>query len=301
MNTWHPNLKFTIEHEEKGKLPFLDTLVERKVNKYITTVYRKKTFTGVYLNWTSLTSKKYKIGLIRCLADRAWKICSEQADRDAELLKLRGILARNDYPPEVVEKAIAKFRADKEKPPMPIETPEPEKPVKRFLKLPYVNNACDDFAHRFKGIVESNFPQVDFNIAFQAPMNLEKTFPFKDRVQNTTDRSMVVYKICCKSCPAEYIGKTERILSRRIKEHSADTKTNPSACKQHEREENGHQMDYEGVEVIDKADTKIKLVVKELLHILKRKPSLNKQLNSQSNFDIKTLTIALHPQFRTET
>jgi hypothetical protein len=58
-------------------------------------------------------------------------------------------------------------------------------------------------------------------------------------------------------------------------------------------------MDYEGVEVIDSADTATKLEVKELLHILKKKPALNKQLNSQSDFDIKTLTIAAHPHFRT--
>jgi hypothetical protein len=41
-----------------------------------------------------------------------------------------------------------------------------------------------------------------------------------------------------------------------------------------------------------------KLRTKELLHILKRKPKLNKQLNSQSNFDIKTLISAAYPQFR---
>ncbi len=41
--------------------------------------------------------------------------------------------------------------------------------------------------------------------------------------------------------------------------------------------------------------------MKELLHILKRKPELNKQLNSQSNYDIMTLIIAANPRFRTKT
>jgi hypothetical protein len=60
-------------------------------------------------------------------------------------------------------------------------------------------------------------------------------------------------------------------------------------------------MDYENIEIIDKASTDFKLRMirdKELLHILKRKPELNKQLNSQSNYDIKTLIIAAYPQFR---
>jgi hypothetical protein len=57
-------------------------------------------------------------------------------------------------------------------------------------------------------------------------------------------------------------------------------------------------MDYENIEIIDKASTDSKLRMKELLHILKRNPELKKQLNSQSNYDIKTLIIAAYPQFR---
>ena len=57
-------------------------------------------------------------------------------------------------------------------------------------------------------------------------------------------------------------------------------------------------MNYENVQVIDEASTDTKLRVKELLHILKREPLLNKQLNSQSNFEIKTLLIQAYAQHR---
>jgi predicted GIY-YIG superfamily endonuclease len=238
-----------------------------------------------------LTSRKYKIGLIRCLADRIWKICSETDEKETELRKLKVILAKNDYPTEVVEKAIASFRASKEGPAVP---PKEEKPEKRFLKLPYVNRACDEFASRYKKLVESNFEQVEFNVAFQAPMTIGKLFPFKDRIANTTDRSMVVYNIKCLNCEAEYIGETTRILRRRIAEHRANTASNKSACKEHEVL-TGHKMNYDGALILDSADTDKKLEVKEALHILKKKPSLNKQLNSQSDFALKLLTIkAIH-------
>ncbi len=52
--------------ENGNSMPFLDVRVTRRVNKYETTVYHRKTFNGVYLNWTSLTSRKYKVGLINC-------------------------------------------------------------------------------------------------------------------------------------------------------------------------------------------------------------------------------------------
>lgn len=80
LNEQHPNIKFTDEYERNNKLAFLDTCVKRVNVSYVTTIYHKKTFTGVYLNWTSLTSKKYKTGLIRCLLNRILKICAEKED-----------------------------------------------------------------------------------------------------------------------------------------------------------------------------------------------------------------------------
>ena len=49
INHQHPNLKFTIEYEKYNQLQFLDT-VRRNSYKYFTALYRKPTFTGVYLN-----------------------------------------------------------------------------------------------------------------------------------------------------------------------------------------------------------------------------------------------------------
>ena len=71
-------------------------------------------------------------------------------------------------------------------------------------------------------------------------------FPFKDRTRDTTGQSLVVYKINCKTCKAEYIGKTERILAHRIKEHAKST---TSACYQHAIENPTHQMDYDNIRI----------------------------------------------------
>ena len=294
MNKQHPNLRFTTELEDNNRLPFLDTCVIRRVNKYCTTIYRKKTFTGVYLNWTSLTSRKYKIGLIRCLADRIWKICTEEKERETELVNLRTILSRNDYPTDVVEQCITRYIAGKMK---PAEQTPPEKLHKRFIKLPYVGRSCDDFAFQLKKLVNKNLPDVELTIAFQAPMTIGKLFPFKDNIKNVEDRFLVVYSLKCSTCNAEYIGKTRRILRHRLKEHMTDPK---SACRDHELKNQGHHINHGGVEILDNADNDLKLQVKECLHIVKRKPFLNKQLNAQNEFDLKTITISTYPQKRTK-
>jgi hypothetical protein len=296
LNEQHPNIRFTIEHEDKGKLPFLDTCVKRDVNKYNTTIYRKKTFTGVYLNWTSLTARKYKIGLIRCLAERIWHICNVNDDRLRELEKLKTILFRNDYPKDIVDRSISKFLESKAETVIEKEL-ELEKPIKKiFLKLPYVNKKCEDYAKRLKDLVCNNYKHVEFTVAYQTPMTIGNMFPFKDKVKHKEERSLVVYNLKCSVCGDEYIGKTERILWHRMKEHRS---SKDSACQKHLITNPSHHIDVDQIEILDSADTDKKLKIKELLHILRRKPELNKQLNSQSSYEIKTIIINAYPQFRT--
>ena len=43
----------------------------------------------------------------------------------------------------------------------------------------------------------------------------------------------------------------------------------------------GHEIDFENVEILDRADTIRKLELKEMLYIRKLKPTLNKQLESE--------------------
>jgi len=60
----HNSIKFTIEFEQVKEIPFLDFLVKRCPNNtFISSVYRKKTFTELYTKWDSFTPRKYKINL----------------------------------------------------------------------------------------------------------------------------------------------------------------------------------------------------------------------------------------------
>ena len=109
------------------------------------------------------------------------------------------------------------------------------------------------------------------------------------------ERSMVVCCLQCNTCGDEYIGKTERTLCHRLKEHRENVS---SACHLHVKANKGHLIGFDKVKVLDTATTDTKLKVKELLHILNRKPELNKQLGSQSSYEINTLVIKAYPQFQ---
>ena len=77
LNQLHSSLTFTMEEENNGQLAFLDVLVERRDSSFLISVYRKPTFTVLYLSWHSLAPKSKKLNLIRCLSFRALNICSD--------------------------------------------------------------------------------------------------------------------------------------------------------------------------------------------------------------------------------
>ena len=74
INSQHPNIRFTMEREVDNKLTFLDVLVNNNPLNLQTSVFRKKTFTGLLTNYFSFTSFSYKMGLVRTLVDRVYKI-----------------------------------------------------------------------------------------------------------------------------------------------------------------------------------------------------------------------------------
>ena len=65
-----------MEEENNNMLPFLEELIEKGPSFFVTGVYRKSTFTGLYISWDSVTSKSWKINLVKFLTYRALIICS---------------------------------------------------------------------------------------------------------------------------------------------------------------------------------------------------------------------------------
>ena len=84
---------------------FLDILTIRENDRFLTTVYRKASFTGQYLHFQSFCSKKRKINLIRTLCHRAHMICSPDL-LEKELNKIKDIFIKNGYPQSLVNRVI---------------------------------------------------------------------------------------------------------------------------------------------------------------------------------------------------
>ena len=95
-----------MKKESENRLPFLDVLIDNNQVTVLTTVFRKSTFTGLLMNFTSFTSYSYKLGLIRTLIDRAYKINSTWQGFHQEKTKIRDFLLKNSYPAHIIDKAL---------------------------------------------------------------------------------------------------------------------------------------------------------------------------------------------------
>ena len=97
VNSIRISIQFTMEKEQDNKLPFLDVLVTRTEQGFRSSVYRKPTFTGQYLNFNSHHRYSVKKGIVRCLQHRAKTISSDCDAYQEEMISLRHNLHHNNY------------------------------------------------------------------------------------------------------------------------------------------------------------------------------------------------------------
>ena len=99
-----------MEKETRHVLPFLDVPLENKPQHFLfTIVYRKKTFIGVLTNLFSFTPLSYKIGLVKTLVNRTFKVNNTWLGFDNDIQKLFVILRKDLYPEHVLYRMIYRY------------------------------------------------------------------------------------------------------------------------------------------------------------------------------------------------
>ena len=112
------------------------SILYQHLNSFSTSIYRKKTFTGLYTKWDSFTPRKYKINLIRTLTYRCFRICSSASLLQSALNDVKKLLSRNGYPPGIVTYNMNDvINRHQNRPKDPVTT-VPKKEI--FIALPYL-------------------------------------------------------------------------------------------------------------------------------------------------------------------
>ena len=219
LNSLHPSLRFTYEKESNHSFPFLDMLVERHDSKFLTSVYRKPTFTGQYLRWNSFSPQKRKINLIGTLVHRAFMICSK-SKLDQELGKIRSILLENGYPERVINSAFKRKLQQLNS--NPVHTVK-KCPV--YLHIPWIGNVSMKFEKQITSAVKRCFFSVEPRVIFNTRQLLSTT---KKDMLPSHHYSNVIYQFLW-HCDSRYVGRTSQRLEERIKQHVPRSITNPRA------------------------------------------------------------------------
>ena len=108
INDLHPNLKFTVEVEQEGKLPFLDMCIIYINNSIESAWYTKSTDTGLTMNFHALAPRKYKRSVVQGFIHRIYWACSDWKHFHDGICQAKQTLERNQYPPEFYEPIIKK-------------------------------------------------------------------------------------------------------------------------------------------------------------------------------------------------
>ena len=209
------NIRFTYDLFENITPHFLD------INSLPSGI-GKDTFSGQYTNFDSFVPWRHKISWIRALVDRIHRICSPNMVK-LELKLLKNITSWNGFPSRISHTLIRRFSSNalNKNHTTANNFKDKDEPVAIWLSIPiYIGKKTSQILRFFKRKLRRHLknPNTQFRIR-------EKTTKLcfytnnKDKVP-LLNKSHVVYKFICPGCQSSYIGKTDRTLLTRTREHA---------------------------------------------------------------------------------
>ncbi|XP_055605896.1 uncharacterized protein LOC129754060 [Uranotaenia lowii] len=208
LNNQHSSIKFTVEKEVEGKLPFLDLLIQRKEDNTLKFgIYRKPTSTDRYITVDSNHFGAQKQAAFHSMAHRLYNIPMEKPEFEEEKQKIYEAGIVNGYDYEFVRKILRKHARKKHR--SDTTTFRPEKGESYRVSLP--------FHPKLTNGISKILLQHGFKTAYKSGNTLkDRLVSLKDRIPE--EERSGIYEIPCKSCPSIYIGQTRRKFKVRLKE-----------------------------------------------------------------------------------
>ena len=256
INSQHPAIKLGSGY---NKIPVLDVLIVRDDTGQLSfQVYRKPTHTEQYLSFSSHHPLQHKLGVIRTRSDRATTIVSKEEDKQQELARVRRSLAICGYK-DWAWGTVTKNKARKDHRP-------PRHNVQRSkgnVGIPYMEGVTELLQRLFRSHGVSAFvqPQNTVRSLLVAP---------KDKADKL-EKCGAVYQLSCKTYQAIDVGESACPLKTRLDEHSR-----PSSPVGEHSANFQHDIDWEGVKVLDKEDNWFRRGVKEAINIKRTSSDLNR-------------------------
>ena len=211
LNNCHSSVKFAMEIENDGILPFLGTQLLNKSTQIQTKVYVKPTKTCLLLHYKCHVDIRYKRGLLKTMLDRAFRLSSNWSYFSEECDRLKMVFSRLDYPDKLVNYTITRFIADRAS----------DQPTSR---LPAATNGQDPvrLVLPFKDQVSADIVLTQLNDLSQKihktiqpvfiSQKINEHLKLREAKPPLVNQQSLVYQFKCDLCDAGYVEFTRRNL-----------------------------------------------------------------------------------------
>ena len=238
LNNQPTPIAFTKEKEDNGHIAFLDLNIyrhESPLTTFSTSVFRKKTFTGLLTKFDSCIPHSFKLNLISTFVYRAWHLSSSYLNFHKEITKVKDLLLQNFFPVTLIyenfNKLITKhyLAVDNTFPEDDTLTDvrrlflSPTTPMDDFILppqsflffcFPFIPHISPIIKKQLTEQIKKFYPHIQLRIIFKPARTIRHMFPYKDPFPFLM-KPNVIYKYACDKCDLSYIGSTERCLMSR--------------------------------------------------------------------------------------
>ena len=281
LNNQHPSIQFTLETEKEGALPFMDVTIHRQENRLQTTVYRKPTHSGRYLNYDSHHPPSAKRSVVQALFKRIDYITKDEEAKEEEIKRIRTDLTANGYKPEFIRQTMRKSAKQVRKTKIAENANTTDKTL--AVTIPYVEDLSESI-RRILAPLNIRTAYTTKKIKWSVMKGAKDTIP-------DTQHPGVVYALGCKDCAKVYVGETGCTAQRRAEQHRYDARTGRtelSAVAAHAHNE-GHQIHWEPMVVKKESN----LVKRKVLEALTIKKLGRKTINQDSGLKLSNIWLDL--------
>ena len=275
LNKQHKNIKLTLEIEENGLLLFLDIKINHENNKFVTSVYHKPTFSGVFtVEFWKFYTRYIQTWVNWNVTSQSFRLCSNYENFHWEIETLKSILKCNSYP-NIVNHYIKKFLN--------------KLFVQRDLNFTFhkrelicilqcLGKASLDLWTKLRRTIKRNLPFCKLKIISRSKCRLNTLFHFKDSLEKKI-RSWIIYCYKCRNCNTTHYGKTFRHFYMRVAEHMGISNltgkrlknVKQSAISDHLLQCNC-TINFDNFDILAAESNKFKLLLKESILIKRDKP-----------------------------
>lgn len=284
LNEFNRQIQFTMERECNNKLPYLDAVVLKHGNRLLLDWYQKPMASGRLINFYSKHPRRIIINTATNFINRVLHI-SDREFHKTNLIKIRNILYKNDFPRHTVNYLITHVNDKKHS-----KNVEKEKPPKIYKSVTYIPGLSE----RIKNSDIYNREKVE--LALKTHNTVNKIFSKTKSKLEKDEQSNLVYRIKCNGtktdiCQKTYVGTTKTKLKTRISSHRSDLKATDKPLEQKTALANhcavtGHLPDFNNVDVLVKENNYKRRYALEMLHII------NEPTERRLNYKIDTESCA---------